>query len=151
MTSMHAADGLSRRSPGSSATAPATIAMKIVHAVIVSRPSPRTSNTTRSTALDRMASTPPTTAVGLTSRWYGWPSRGWWLSSAGLATVRQQGAEALEDPVDARCVEREAPVDHQVLARDEPGEVGAEEHDHVGDVLGLARPAHRCLADDVVD
>src|SRR5437867_12332325 len=120
MTSMHAADGRSRRSSGSSATAPATIAMRIVHAFIVSRPRPRSSNTTSSTALARIASTPPTTTAGLTNRWYGWASRRWWL----YRDVCDLGAEAVEDPVDARRVKREAAVDHQALTRDEPGEVG---------------------------
>src|SRR5438045_2827659 len=135
MSSMHAADGRSRRSSGSSATAPATSARKIVHAFIVSRPMPRTAKTTRSTALDRMASAPPTTAVVLMSRWYGRACRRKRMS------VGQRGAETLEEPVDARRVQRETPVDDEVLARDEPGEVGAGEDARVGDVLRLARSA----------
>ena len=56
---------------------------------------------------------------------------------------RHQRLDPVEDAVDAGAVEREAAVDHDVLAGDEPGEVRAEEHDDVGDVLGLADPADR--------
>src|SRR5438445_4918331 len=154
MTNMHAADGRRRRSSGSSARAPATIAITIVQAFAVPRPRPRHWNTTSSTALETLASTPPTTTAGLTSRWYGRPSPRWWLSrdrSAGLVAVREKRPEAVEDPVDARRVEGEATVDHEVLAGDEPGEVRAQEHHDVRDVLRLTCPAHRRLGDHVVD
>ena len=43
------------------------------------------------------------------------------------------------------AVQRHPAVDHDVLAGDEAGEVGAEEHDDVGDVVGRADPGERRL------
>ena len=65
-----------------------------------------------------------------------------------IATPRSTAANAraheiaddVEHAVDARTVQGHPAVDHDVLPGDEAGQVGAQEHDDVGDVVGLPDP-----------
>ena len=68
----------------------------------------------------------------------------------GRAQRRHHVAHDVEHAVDAGTVQRHAAVDHEVLAGDETGEVGAQEHHDVGDVVGLADAGERRLVDHVL-
>ena len=73
----------------------------------------------------------------------------------GTTKLRRPGSEIVGRPtkLPPRHPTRAAqtpspPVDVQLLTRDEPGAVGGEEADRLGDVVGGAEPAQRCCAGD---
>ncbi len=53
--------------------------------------------------------------------------------------------QLVEDPVDSRPVQGQTPIDDDVLSGDEPGQVGAQEHDHIGNVIGFPDAAQGVL------